>query len=419
MAEPLKLTWSDGDCAEAADAIKAEVTGNIQAAFSRAGFVALTDPAAKHDAVARSSLVLSYCGQNGRRGMITMAVEPGATVSGGYSDRFWLGHTDAPWWDTVLVRKLQEAPQIQALKTPGPGEAQMAAASAAQPSSVPGPGTRRAGTTPPTQPPTTDSDFAAGAAQANLYALVVGIERYRDVPGATGANGDARAFARLARQTLGVAESNIRLLLDDRASRSDVMKELAWLAGNVPEGGRIVFYFSGHGAPDASNGTPYVVPFDGDPRALTTTAIPLADVLKKLGETKAREVLAITDACFAGAGGRSVLPPGARPLTRVRETPTAARVAVFASAGGSEISGPPVGGTGGLFTRVLAEGLGSGQADIDGDGSISLRELREWVAPRVAREARRDNREQTPVVTVGRGTSEQAFVLAHGVTRHR
>ena len=45
---------------------------------------------------------------------------------------------------------------------------------------------------------------------------------------------------------------------------------------------------------------------------------PLAQVLKQLSETPAKQVLALVDTCFSGAGGRSVLPAGARPLVRGR-----------------------------------------------------------------------------------------------------
>lgn len=387
--DPLKLTWNDANCAKSSEAIKVEVADRIRAALSRAGFVVHTTASAEVDTEARASLVLQTCNKKGNEGTLTISLEPGATVS---------EYVDIDWdWETSLFQDLQKAPQVVALKT------------------------RAAGTPAPTKPtvtpPPTAPAFQTGAPQLDTYALIIGIERYRDVPAATGARADAETFARLARTTLGVPERNIRLLLDDRAGKADIDKELAWLAANAPANARILLYYSGHGAPEAAKGTPYLVPFDGDPKALATTAFALADILKKLSETKAKDVLAITDACFAGAGGRSVLPPGARPLVRVAEAPASPRVALFAAASGSEFSGPAAEGGGGLFTRTLIEGLGTGQADIDGDGNITLREAREWIGPRVAREAKRDNREQTPNVALGDGVREDGFFLAFGVAR--
>lgn len=265
------------------------------------------------------------------------------------------------------------------------------------------------------------SSYISGAPQPASYALVVGVEKYRDVPSPTGARSDAEQFARVVRTTLGVPEANIRMALDDRATRSDIEKQIEWLQGNVQAGGRIYFYFSGHGAPDASAGTPYLLPYDGDPKFLSRTALPLSSVLKSLGETKARDVLAMVDTCFSGAGGRSVLPDGARPLVRVKDAPVAPRLALMTASSGAEISGPVPGGAGGLFTRYLTEGLGKGQADINGDGQISLQELTEWVRPRVARDAKRDNRDQTPGVQVGSGLQGGAssFIIAQGIAGTR
>ena len=140
----------------------------------------------------------------------------------------------------------------------------------------------------------------------------MGIERYRDVPPAEGARTDAQQYLTLASTTLGIPPEQIVQAIGPRATRTDILKQLAWLKSNVPQGGRVYFFFSGHGAPDPSSGTSFLLPYDGDPRALDTTALRLSEVLSSLGKTRAREVLAFVDACFSGAGGRSVLPKGAR-----------------------------------------------------------------------------------------------------------
>lgn len=259
--------------------------------------------------------------------------------------------------------------------------------------------------------------LVAASPQPTAYALVVGIEKYRDVGvPAVGAHSDAVRMQALFAKTLGVPPEHVKVALDDRATKGDIEKHLQWLKANVPAGGRIYFYFSGHGAPEPSSGTSYILPYEGDPKFLDRTAIPMSSVMKALGETKAKDVLAIVDACFSGAGGRSVLPPGARPLVRVKETTTApARVALLSAASGSEISGPAPNGDGGLFTSKVADALGSGRGDVDGDGQVSLEELFRYVKPRVARAAMRDNREQTPQLTVGGNVNASSFIVAWGL----
>jgi hypothetical protein len=259
--------------------------------------------------------------------------------------------------------------------------------------------------------------FVAGSPQPAAYAVIVGVERYRDAPPATGATIDADRYAALATRTLGIPESHVRVLRDDRATGNDIDKELAWVASSVPARGRIYFFFSGHGAPDPSTGTSYLVPYDGDPKALEPTALAMPKLLERLSASRAGEVFAVVDACFSGAGGRSVLPAGMRPLVAVREIPPAAKVALFTSASGAQTSGPAPGGDGGLFSKLVAEGIGTGKADIDGDGLVSIQELSAWVTPRVEREARGDRREQVPSLHVGAGLAEAgatpfAFVTA-------
>ena len=255
----------------------------------------------------------------------------------------------------------------------------------------------------------------AGAIQPNAFALVIGIERYRDLPAPGGARADAERFAALAKSTLGVPERNILLALDDRASRGDLEKHLRWLENNVPAGGRIYLFFAGHGAPDAASGTSYLLPFDADPADLPGTALKVSEVTTRLGRTKARDVVAFLDSCFSGTGGRSVLAAGTRPLVPVAKLEAAPRVSVLAAVTGAQISGAIAGGKEGLFSHYLVEALGDAKADIDGDGQISLRELHDWIRPRVEREAKRDSRDQVPSLTTGDGVDAEGTVLAIGV----
>jgi len=61
---------------------------------------------------------------------------------------------------------------------------------------------------------------------------------------------------------------------------------------------------------------------------------------------------------------------------RLREAAPAAQVALFSAASGAETSGPAPGGGSGLFTQFLVQALGTGAADIDGDGQSHCRSSR-------------------------------------------
>jgi len=269
--------------------------------------------------------------------------------------------------------------------------------------------------TRPAAAPSSQPAFVSSTPQPAAYALIIGIERYRDVPAATGARADAETFATVARTTFGLREDHIRLATEDRATRTDVLEGLQWLRDNASAGGRVYFFFSGHGAPSTDSST-YLLPYDGSPKNVARTAVAMSDVMAQLGQTKAREVVAFVDSCFSGAGGRSVLPPGARPLMRVNDATPAPQMALFVASRGDEISGPAPGESAGAFTKYLTMGLGLGAADINGDGQVSLQELSDWVSPRVAQAAKTDSREQHPKLVVGSGVGAASnFIVEYGL----
>ena len=263
--------------------------------------------------------------------------------------------------------------------------------------------------------------LVTGAPQPNAYAFVVGIEEYRSVTNTPGARTDAQRFAAMLEFTLGVPEQNIHLLTDAEATRSDILATLSWLERNVSADGRIYFFFSGHGSPNVETGESYLLPYEGQPETIEHSGISLQEILDGLQQTPARDVLAFVDACFSGSGDRSALPAGARPLVPVQEAKpqSGSNLAFFASSGAAEISGTSVDGDEGLFTHHLLRALGEGRADIDGDGMINIDELHTYLAPRVARDARRLNREQTPTFSVSDGLgSPESVILLWGLPRN-
>lgn len=239
--------------------------------------------------------------------------------------------------------------------------------------------------------PASPAPGARRAPDESRFALVVGIEQYDSLPSASYAARDAKAV-REHFEALGVPPRNLIYLENAKAGRSSLEKYLSeWLPRNVKEGGEVYFYFSGHGAPDPVSGEAYLVPWDGDPSYLKSTAIPLKDLYGALGRLKAKRVIVALDACFSGAGGRSVLAKGARPLVaKTQAVDAPEKLTVLAASSGEEISGALEERGHGMFTYFFLKGLS--------EGKRSSRELYDYLKPRVQDEARRQNREQTPVL---------------------
>lgn len=261
---------------------------------------------------------------------------------------------------------------------------------------------------PPSPPmpgaiPTSDVDtppVTRAKAKQNAYAVLVGIEQYQQkLPKADFAAHDAEVMGQYLTRTLGYAEENVVVLLNDRATKTGVEKYIeGWLPGRVEKDDSVFIYFSGHGAPNPKTGKAFLVPYDGDPAFVEQTGYPLDRLYERLAALPAKEVVVMLDSCFSGAGGRSVIAKGMRPMVLSVENPVLAKgkVVVLAASSGSQVSSTYEQKSHGLLTYFFLKGLG-GEADQNQDGRVELAEVFEYLKPQVERTARREfHNEQTP-----------------------
>lgn len=235
-----------------------------------------------------------------------------------------------------------------------------------------------------------DSPPAKAAERPDDFALVIGVEEYQSLPKADYGVRDAQTV-RKHLEALGYPARNVVSLEGSQATASKLKSYLEeWLPLNVKPTSTLFVYYSGHGAPDPKSGDAYLVPWDGDPKFLKSTAYPLKKLYADLQKTKARSIVVALDACFSGAGGRSVLAQGARPLVAKVDdgVPASDRLTVLSAASGEEITGSLPEQGHGMFTYFLLKGLTEGRR--------TAKALHGYLAPRVQDEARRQNREQTP-----------------------
>jgi len=241
------------------------------------------------------------------------------------------------------------------------------------------------------------------APKANRYAIVVGIEQYRErIPKADFAVQDAKDLAQFLTKQAGYREENVIVRLNEQATKSDLEKYFeAWLKNNVDASSTLLIYFSGHGAPEATTGDAYLVPYDGDPAFIEQTGYPLKRLYQTLDKLPTRNIIVMLDSCFSGAGGRSVLAKGARPMVlTVEGLASSSKAVVLAATSGSHISLADQEKGHGLFTYYALQGL-AGDADANGDEAIDVQELYEYLKPQVQRVARRTyNTEQVPQLII-------------------
>ena len=171
-----------------------------------------------------------------------------------------------------------------------------------------------------------------------------------------------------------------------------------WLSNNVEKGGSVFIYYSGHGAPNPKTGDAYLVPYDGDPSFIDKTGYSLNRMYDALGKLPAKEIIVALDSCFSGAGGRSVLAEGARPLVMnlQKSVSLSKNITVMAAASGNQISSTYKDKGHGLFTYFMLKGIKNENVTRP-DGSIRFNDLFSYLKPQVERIARKQyNNEQSP-----------------------
>jgi ankyrin repeat protein len=235
----------------------------------------------------------------------------------------------------------------------------------------------------------------AGRRNRPAAALVIGIEDYKRMPRALHARTDASVFYDYAHRSLAISQSKIIRLVDSDADNIGIQDAVRRLGGLIDRKTDVYVYFAGHGFA-SGKGVPYLLPHDGDARYLSQL-MSRDELFASLVELDARSVTVFLDTCYSGRGrGGAVLAKGMRPLVIASSNEGVPEgFTVISAASSDEWSGDLPEAEHGLFSYFLMRGLG-GEADLDGDRTITVEELHGYVAGEVSRQAARLGREQTP-----------------------
>lgn len=369
----------------------AAITGNVEVAKL------LIERGADVNAELGGRTALGFAVGNQDVEMVQLLLEHGAQVPGGRGIQcrrggFGLDTCTAMEYaklkgNTKIVRLLEQAEgkelaELGVSSSPGPATSTTPVASAVPPSDV------------------DRLPSVKAKPKVNAYAILIGIETYRNkLPKADYAAHDAQVMSDYLTTIMGYQEENVALLLNDRAAKADIEKYFEkWLPNRVEKDASVFIYFSGHGAPNPKTGDAYLVPYDGDPGFVDETGYALKRLYQQVGKLPAKDVVVMLDSCFSGAGGRSVLGKGMRPMVLSIENPVLAgnKTVVLAAGAGDQISSTHDKKSHGLLTYFFLKGL-QGEADSNKDGTVELKELFAYLKPQVERTARREyNNEQTP-----------------------
>ncbi len=234
----------------------------------------------------------------------------------------------------------------------------------------------------------------ANASNENTFVVIIANEDYKSVASVPFALNDGRVLAKYCQRTLGIPAANIKV--HENATYNDIRLAMAWLK-NVCEKyegeASVIFYYTGHGIPDESDKSAYLLPVDGDGRYVAT-GYKMDDLYQKLGEMPTKSVTVLLDACFSGATRDGKMVAQAKGVAlKVKKGVPQGNTVVFSAAQGDETAGFNEAEGHGMFTYYLLKKLQ------DTQGDVTLSDLSQYVIREVGRKSAVTDKPQTPCVT--------------------
>jgi len=223
----------------------------------------------------------------------------------------------------------------------------------------------------------------ADALKRRLFILAVGVNRYANpLYNLNFARQDAEEFAGFftTQQRKLFSEVHTKVLLDEQATRGNILEGLDWLGGMAQNDMAIIF-LAGHGQTSDSNHF-YFLGHDADFEKLRQTGVKwteLQDTLKALPGV----VILMADACHAGAATRENRRRDGSSVWNPEELARAfagweTGVVVFMASLGREFSVENSAWGHGAFTKALLDGI-RGAAAYEKDDILYLSELTTYV----------------------------------------
>ncbi len=240
-------------------------------------------------------------------------------------------------------------------------------------------------------------------------AFVIGIETYQNpkINSVEFANNDAKEFSQLLVDYLAVPRENIRLWLDQDATRSNFEHELRYHVNQLGPDDHFYFFYAGHGL--FAKGKNRLTTWDTHPFNLPETTVVLDDVLlSALGESKCHHNLMFVDACATdleeGILGRDIVSEMNKREFEVF-IEASEYTAVFFSCSPGEKSYPSLHHKHGIWTHHLISALkGNSPSAISRDRYITAESLQNYLAaaiPKFIREKTTIRGNQRPYSLIG------------------
>ena len=214
------------------------------------------------------------------------------------------------------------------------------------------------------------------------FALIISNENYMDVDDVPNALNDGKVFAEYCKKTLGLPDSNVRLVTDATLNR--MRSQLNWLMQVMDAfkgEANIIFYYAGHGIPDETNFSSYLLPTDGYGSDVNS-GISLNELYSKFSKKKSKSIVILLDACFSGANRNGNMLTSARGVAiKAKQNVPKGNMVVLSAAQGDETAYPYSEKQHGMFTYYLLKKLQETKGD------VTLGELGDYLTNEVMKQS--------------------------------
>lgn len=216
----------------------------------------------------------------------------------------------------------------------------------------------------------------------NTFAVIIANEHYQDVAPVPYAINDGTIFAEYCRKSLGMPATNVHFVKD--ATFNNMKFEINWLNQvlETHEGtAKVIVYYAGHGIPDESSKSAYLLPVDGYGTDVST-GYSLDKLYAELGSKPAKSVIVLLDACFSGANRDGKMLASARGVAiKTKQDAPQGNMVVFSAAQSDQTAYPYKEKGHGLFTYFILKKLKETKGD------VSFGELAEYVTTEVKKKS--------------------------------
>ena len=219
-----------------------------------------------------------------------------------------------------------------------------------------------------------------------MFVVIVANQEYQREQEVPFALRDGEVFRDYCRYTLGIPEMNIHLV--GNATLNQMRYEVDWLKGALKAyhgEAQGIFYYSGHGIPDETSRSAFLMPVDGYGENLKSS-YSIDELYDELGDANADVVFYFIDACFSGAtrdGGMMAESRGV--AINSKEGVLKGHAVAFTAAQGNETAYAYDEKSHGLFTYYLLKKLKETQ------GEVRLGDLADYINKNVARSSALEN----------------------------